>query len=86
RMLVNVFIDFVVGLVPWIGDILDVFYKSNQYNLTILTNWLLENRLVDVHRYNREHPLNNGTEPNGRTPPYNTRARGAGFGTGSSRY
>lgn len=36
-MLINVAIDFVVGLVPWIGDLLDVFYKSNQYNLTILT-------------------------------------------------
>jgi len=36
-MLANILIDFVVGLVPWIGDILDVFYKSNQYNLTILT-------------------------------------------------
>lgn len=36
-MLANVLIDFVVGLVPWIGDILDVFYKSNQYNLTILS-------------------------------------------------
>ncbi|KAF9978412.1 hypothetical protein BGZ65_007011 [Modicella reniformis] len=65
RMLLNVVIDFLVGLVPWIGDILDVFYKSNQYNLTILTNWLLENKLVDVHRYNQEHPLNNETKADG---------------------
>ncbi|KAG0057179.1 hypothetical protein BGZ83_001122 [Gryganskiella cystojenkinii] len=88
RMLANVLIDFVVGLVPWIGDILDVFYKSNQYNLTILTNWLLENRLVDVHRYNREHPLNNGTEPIGRHTRSKTRAnnRAAGVGVGSSRF
>ncbi|KAF9949478.1 hypothetical protein BGZ72_008759 [Mortierella alpina] len=84
RMLVNVLIDFVVGLVPWIGDILDVFYKSNQYNLTILTNWLLENRLVDVHRYNREHPLASGTEPEGR--PRSKARAGAGINTGSSRY
>ncbi|KAG0197128.1 hypothetical protein BGX28_009359 [Mortierella sp. GBA30] len=82
RMLINVLIDFVVGLVPWVGDILDVFYKSNQYNLTILTNWLLENRLVDVYRYNREHPLGNGVEPNGRT---RSRTRAAGVGAGSAR-
>ncbi|KAI1316570.1 hypothetical protein EDD11_009835 [Mortierella claussenii] len=84
RMLANVLIDFVIGLVPWVGDILDVFYKSNQYNLTILTNWLLENRLVDVHRYNREHPLPTGTEPNGRAYP--SRARAAGVGIGGSRF
>lgn len=36
-MLLNVALDFIVGLVPWIGDILDVFYKSNQYNLSILS-------------------------------------------------
>ncbi|KAF9187411.1 hypothetical protein BGZ51_001317 [Haplosporangium sp. Z 767] len=83
KMLVNVLIDFVVGLIPWVGDILDAFYKSNQYNVTILANWLLENRLVDVHRYNREHPLATGTEPRGRT---RSRARAAGIGTGSSRW
>ncbi|KAI8598269.1 hypothetical protein EDD21DRAFT_382959 [Dissophora ornata] len=84
RMLVNILIDFVVGLIPWIGDILDVFYKSNEYNLTILSNWLFENRLVDVHRYNREHPLGNGREPDGRAQ--SSRARAAGLGMGSSRY
>ncbi|KAG0275971.1 hypothetical protein BGZ96_003528 [Linnemannia gamsii] len=85
RMLANVLIDFVVGLVPWVGDILDVFYKSNQYNLTILSNWLAENRLVDVHRYNREHPLSNGMEPEGRNRSRSSRAHAAGVGTGSSR-
>ncbi|KAG0254520.1 hypothetical protein BG011_005682 [Mortierella polycephala] len=78
KMLVNVLIDFVVGLVPWVGDILDVFYKSNQYNVTILA---VENRLVDVHRYNREHPLATGTEPRGRA---HSRARAAGVGMGPS--
>ncbi|KAF9080975.1 hypothetical protein BGX29_001507 [Mortierella sp. GBA35] len=86
RMFANVLIDFVVGLVPWIGDILDVFYKSNQYNLTILSNWLVENRLVDVHKYNRQHPLNNGMEPEGRARSRSSnRANAAGVNMGSSR-
>ncbi|KAG0357776.1 hypothetical protein BC939DRAFT_454786 [Gamsiella multidivaricata] len=85
RMLVNIMIDFVVGLIPWIGDILDIFYKSNQYNLTILTNWLHENRLVDVHKYNREHPLGNGTEPSGRAHT-RSRAAASGIGIGGSRF
>ena len=45
-MLANVLIDFVVGLIPWIGDILDVFYKSNRYNLTILTVSRLERPFI----------------------------------------
>ncbi|KAF9924049.1 hypothetical protein FBU30_005923 [Linnemannia zychae] len=81
RMLANVLIDFVVGLIPWVGDILDVFYKSNQYNLTILSNWLVENRLVDVHKYNWEHPLRNGMEPVGRNQSRTRAARAAAMGT-----
>ncbi|KAF9903239.1 hypothetical protein EC991_004062 [Linnemannia zychae] len=77
------FIPVIVGLIPWVGDILDVFYKSNQYNLTILSNWLMENRLVDVRAYNREHPLGNG-EPEGRNRS-RSRATAAGVGAGSSR-
>ncbi|KAF9122821.1 hypothetical protein BGX30_001761 [Mortierella sp. GBA39] len=85
RMMANVLVDFAVGLIPWIGDILDIFYKSNQYNLTILSTWLIENRLVDVHRYNREHPLSNGIEPEGRNRSRPRRAPAAGVGTESSR-
>ncbi|KAF9017966.1 hypothetical protein CPC16_010479 [Podila verticillata] len=81
RMLANVLIDFVVGLVPTVGDFLDAFYKSNSYNLNILSSWLIENRLVDVERFNREHPLGNGDEPGPRT---RSRTRAAGVGTGSS--
>ncbi|KAF9423017.1 hypothetical protein BGZ76_003710 [Entomortierella beljakovae] len=73
RMLANVVIDFLVGTIPWIGDILDIFYKSNQYNLTILSNWLHANGLVDVQRYNSEHPLAGGVEPDGR--PYSRAKR-----------
>ncbi|KAG0212568.1 hypothetical protein B0O80DRAFT_492708 [Mortierella sp. GBAus27b] len=80
RMLINVAMDFLVGLVPWIGDLLDVIYKSNQYNLNILSNWLTENELVDVCRYNREHPLAHEAEADGWA-----RARAAGINTGPSR-
>ncbi|KAF9302185.1 hypothetical protein BGZ74_005706 [Mortierella antarctica] len=83
RMLANVLIDFVVGLVPTVGDILDAFYKSNSYNLNILSSWLIENQLVDVERYNREHPLGNGTEPGPRT---RSKTRAAGAGRGSSHH
>ncbi|KAF9972531.1 hypothetical protein BGZ73_004333 [Actinomortierella ambigua] len=64
RLLLNVVIDLVVGVIPWVGDALDVLYKSNIYNLQILEHWLTENRLVDVERYKAEHPLGEGASQN----------------------
>ncbi|KAI9829526.1 MAG: hypothetical protein M1826_005570 [Phylliscum demangeonii] len=42
RMLFNVILDFVVGLVPFLGDIADVFYRCNTRNVVILEKYLRE--------------------------------------------
>ncbi len=36
KMLWNVLIDWVVGLVPILGDVVDVFFKSNNRNMALL--------------------------------------------------
>jgi Domain of unknown function (DUF4112) len=36
RMVLNIVIDVVVGIVPFAGDIADVFWKSNTRNLALL--------------------------------------------------
>ena len=36
RMLMNIAIDVVVGIVPFLGDIVDVFWKSNAKNFALL--------------------------------------------------
>jgi len=36
RMLLNIAIDVVIGIVPFAGDIADVFWKSNARNLALL--------------------------------------------------
>lgn len=36
RMLLNVAIDLVIGVVPFIGDMADVFWKSNTKNMQLL--------------------------------------------------
>lgn len=36
RMIFNILFDFVIGLLPIIGDLADFFYRSNQMNLEIL--------------------------------------------------
>lgn len=36
RMGVNVVIDALVGMIPWVGDASDFFIKSNRWNLNLL--------------------------------------------------
>ena len=36
RMLLNIAVDVLVGLVPFIGDVADVFWKANAKNLDLL--------------------------------------------------
>jgi hypothetical protein len=40
RMMGNVALDTTVGAIPLVGDVLDVFYKSNRRNLKILREHL----------------------------------------------
>jgi len=47
RMVANVVIDGVVGIVPIIGDVLDVFFKANLRNLELLEDWLIK----DANQY-----------------------------------
>ena len=40
RMLRNILIDAVGGLVPLIGDLFDIYYKANSRNTRLLRDWL----------------------------------------------
>ena len=42
QMCFNIFVDFAIGLVPLIGDMLVVLYQANMQNATILENYIRE--------------------------------------------
>jgi hypothetical protein len=42
RMIVNTFVDFVVGLIPFVGDILDFGFKGNRMNLELFHRYALD--------------------------------------------
>jgi hypothetical protein len=44
RMLINVAIDVLVGLVPFVGDVADVFWKANTRNLALIERHAAEPR------------------------------------------
>ncbi|CAO3675717.1 unnamed protein product [Rhizopus stolonifer] len=48
KMMMNVVFDFVIGLVPLVGDVLDIMYKCNTKNAILLENFLLERRLSTI--------------------------------------
>lgn len=39
KMLMNVFIDFGIGIFPFVGDIGDIFFKANVRNLQLLEDF-----------------------------------------------
>ncbi|KLT42504.1 hypothetical protein CC85DRAFT_285413 [Cutaneotrichosporon oleaginosum] len=41
RMIINVLLDTAVGIIPFVGDILDNLWKANLRNLALLEDWLL---------------------------------------------
>ncbi len=50
KMLKNIFYDFILGSIPIIGDIGDIFYKANTKNLIILKKYsgrIVEGEIVD---------------------------------------
>ncbi len=44
RMALNVAIDFLLGIVPFIGDATDFFIKSNRWNMNLLRRYARERR------------------------------------------
>lgn len=45
RMILNISIDFFIGLLPIVGDVGYLFYKANLYNLQILKDHVSDNGL-----------------------------------------
>lgn len=45
KMVINALVDFGLGFVPVVGDIVDLFFKANQRNVRIMeTWWVSENK------------------------------------------
>lgn len=59
KMLINIFLDFVVGLVPFLGDVADALFRCNTKNAILLEKHLYEKgqRMV---RGNAGHESENG--------------------------
>jgi len=54
QMVKNSAIDFGLGFVPFVGDIIDVFYKANQKNVRLMEKWWISENKADVDTATQE--------------------------------
>jgi len=72
-MAINAVVDGVIGFVPVVGDLLDVWFKANLRNLALLEDWLLKGE--EARQYSISLPPNDVFLPRTRrstrraTPP-----------------
>lgn len=71
RMMANVAFDFGIGLIPLVGDFINVLYKCNSRNFV-----LLEKHLVEKHRGNVVAGTNLGKPEQLKNPPLLLKAKG----------
>jgi hypothetical protein len=54
QMVRNSLVDFGLGCIPLIGDIVDIFYKANQKNVRLLEMWWITENKDAVDAYAQE--------------------------------
>lgn len=54
QMVRNSLLDFGLGFVPVVGDIVDIFYKANTKNVQLMERWWISNHKDDVDAYAKE--------------------------------
>ena len=50
QMVKNSAIDFGLGFIPFVGDIVDIFYKANQKNVRIMERWWISENKHEVNK------------------------------------
>ena len=50
QMVKNSAIDFGLGFIPFVGDIVDIFYKANQKNVRIMERWWISENEHEVDK------------------------------------
>lgn len=79
RMLFNILLDFLVGLVPILGDLADATYKANTRNANLLEDYLTKRgykNSVDNGVIKAGEPLAGVVFPTGSQPQMSMRANG----------
>lgn len=80
RMMWNIMLDFGIGLIPFVGDIADAFYRANTRNA-----WLLDAYLTEKAKALREGQVQNPDDGTSIAVPSELRASAPQAQTGRTR-
>ncbi len=54
KMVRNSFIDFGIGFIPFVGDLVDFFYKANRANVKLMERWWLQENKAQLDAATRK--------------------------------
>ena len=54
-MLRNALVDFGLGFLPVVGDLIDIWFKANKRNVRIMEHWWLKQNHADLKRNTQPH-------------------------------
>ncbi len=63
KMIRNIILDFILGLIPLAGDIADFFFKANRANVKMMEQWWLAQHDTDIKRATKEKLTQWASEP-----------------------
>jgi hypothetical protein len=63
KMMFNIILDFAVGLVPFVGDLVDALFRANTRNAVVLEKFLREKGAKALKDHNQRPPSIDPTDP-----------------------
>ncbi|QPG05898.1 DUF4112 domain-containing protein [Salinimonas marina] len=63
KMIRNIILDFILGLIPLAGDIADFFFKANRANVKMMEQWWLAQHDDDIKHATKEKLTQWASEP-----------------------
>lgn len=63
KMMINIVLDFAVGLVPFLGDIADALFRANTRNAVVLEKYLRSKGAHNLKQQGQTQRLSDPTDP-----------------------
>ena len=63
KMMINIMLDFAVGLVPFLGDIADTLFRANTRNAVVLEKYLRQKGAKKLKQQGQTQCLSDPTDP-----------------------
>jgi hypothetical protein len=63
KMMINIILDFAIGLVPFLGDVADALFRANTKNAVVLENYLRKKGAKNLKQQGQTQHTSDPTDP-----------------------